>query len=91
MPSLPGLRVLGGGSPVSVLGRLVLMSILVGVVLQNVGLDPMNVLKSLEMLARQLYSMGFDVVRYVWQYFLLGAAVVIPLWVVMRLVRGRKR
>jgi len=80
-----------GGSPFSVLSRLILLSILVGVVLSTVGLDPMNLLKSLEMLARQVYAMGFDAVRYVWQYFLLGAAVVIPLWIVLRLLRGGRR
>jgi hypothetical protein len=83
-------RVLGG-SPLSVLGRLILLSILVGVVLSTLGLDPMNIVRSLEMLARQLYATGFDLVRYLWRYFLLGAAVVIPLWLVMRLFRfGRK-
>ena len=80
-----------GGSPISVLSRLALLSILVGVVLQTVGLEPTNVLKSLEMLARQVYAMGFDAVRYVWQYFLLGAAVVIPFWILMRLLRPGRR
>lgn len=83
-------RVLGG-SPISVLSRLVLLSILVGVVLATVGVDPLNILKSIEGLARQVYAMGFDAVRYVWQYFILGAAVVVPLWILMRLLgRGRK-
>jgi hypothetical protein len=67
-----------GGSPISVLGRLALLSILVGVVLQTVGIEPANILKSVEVLARQVYAMGFDAVHYVWQYFGLGAAVVVP-------------
>ncbi len=36
--------------------------------------------------------MGFDIVRYVWRYFLLGAVIVIPIWLIIRLVnapRGR--
>jgi hypothetical protein len=80
-----------GGSPISVLSRLVLLSILVGVVFQTAGLDPMKILASLEALARQAYAMGFDAVRYVWQYFLLGAAVVVPLWILLRLVRGGRK
>ncbi|MPZ56129.1 MAG: hypothetical protein GEU91_06430 [Rhizobiales bacterium] len=83
-------RVLGG-SPIAVLGRLVLLSILVGVVLSTIGLDPMNILKSIERLALDIYAMGFDAVRYVWQYFLLGAVVVIPIWLVMRLLRSARR
>lgn len=80
-------RVLGG-SPMSVLGRLVLLSILAGVVLSVVGLDPMHLVYSIEALARHVYNMGFDAVRYVWRYFLLGAVVVVPLWILTRLVRG---
>ena len=83
-------RVLGG-SPIAVLGRLVLISILVGVVLSALGLDPLNLIKSIEMLARQIYDMGFDAVRHVWGYFLLGAVVVIPVWLVMRLLGSGRR
>lgn len=86
MPSHSLTRVLGG-SPLAVLGRLVLLSILVGVVLQTIGLDPMHILTSIERLVRHLYAMGFDVVRYLWRYFLLGAVVVVPIWIVVRLVQ----
>jgi hypothetical protein len=82
-------RVLGG-SPVSVLGRLILLSILVGVVLSIIGLDPMNIVASIETMAREIYAMGFDVVRYVWRYFLLGAIIVVPLWLLSRLFGGRR-
>jgi hypothetical protein len=81
-------RVLGG-SPVSVLARLVLMSVLAGVVLSTVGLDPWNIIASVEVLARQVYAMGFDAVFWAWRYFLLGAVVVVPLWLLMRLARRR--
>ena len=29
--------------------------------------------------------MGFDAVRWLWQYFLLGAVIVIPIWLILRL------
>lgn len=81
-----------GGSPLAVLGRLVLVSILVGVILSALGLDPFDIWNSIRRLIRTLWDMGFDAVRYVWRYFLLGAAIVIPIWIVIRLVnapRGR--
>jgi hypothetical protein len=84
----PALHRILGGTPLAVLSRLVLLSILVGVVLSTLGLDPMNIARSLEILARHLYNLGFDAVRYLWRYFLLGAAVVIPLWILMRLFRS---
>ena len=81
-----------GGSPLAVLGRLILVSILVGVILSALGLDPFNIWNSITRLIRTLWDMGFDAVRYVWRYFLLGAVLVIPIWIIVRLVnapRGR--
>jgi len=81
-----------GGSPLAVLARLVLVSVLVGVILSALGLDPFNIIRSVERLVRTIWNMGWDVVRYLWRYFLLGAVIVIPIWIIMRLVnapRGR--
>jgi hypothetical protein len=66
----------------------VLLSILVGVILSAIGLDPWNILHSIENLIRRVWDMGFDAVRWLWRYFLLGAALVVPIWLVVRLARG---
>jgi hypothetical protein len=79
-----------GGSPVMVLVRLVLLSILVGVILSVLGLDPWNILHSIERLVLTVWEMGFDAVRWVWRYFLLGAVIVVPIWLIMRLVQAPK-
>ncbi|MDF2618700.1 MAG: hypothetical protein K0S00_1359 [Xanthobacteraceae bacterium] len=79
-----------GGSPFWVLLRLIALSVVVGVILSALGLDPMNILSSLESLVRHLFNFGFDTVERLWRYFLLGAAIVIPLWLITRLAsRGR--
>jgi hypothetical protein len=81
-----------GGSPLAVLGRLILVSILVGVILSALGLDPFDIVRSIERLVRSVWDMGFGAVRWLWRYFLLGAVIVIPIWLIMRLVnapRGR--
>lgn len=81
-----------GGSPLAVAARLVLVSILVGVILSALGLDPFDIVRSIERLFRTLWEMGFDIVRYVWRYFLLGAVIVVPIWIIIRVVnapRGR--
>jgi hypothetical protein len=81
-----------GGSPLAVLGRLILVSILVGVILSALGLDPFDIVRSVERLIRNVWNMGFDAVRWLWRYFLLGAVIVIPIWFIVRLVnapRGR--
>ena len=77
-----------GGPPLSVLARLVLLSIVVGVILSAIGLDPWNILHSVEKLIRDVWDMGFDAVRWLWRYFLLGAALVLPIWLLVRLTRG---
>ena len=81
-----------GGPPLAVAGKLILLSILIGVVLSALGLDPWNIVASLRRLALHIWDMGFDAVRWLWQYFLLGAVLVIPIWLIVRLVnapRGR--
>jgi hypothetical protein len=81
-----------GGPPLSVIFRLVLLSILIGVILEVLGLDPWNVIDSLRSLILRIWDMGFDPVRWLWRYLLLGAALVVPIWLVMRLMgiaRGR--
>jgi hypothetical protein len=77
-----------GGPPLSVIFRLVLLSILIGVILKVIGLDPFNILRSVQDLIEYVWNMGFDAVRWLWRYFLLGAAVVIPIWLIVRLVRA---
>ena len=76
----------------SVIFRLVLLSILIGVILEVLGLDPWNVIDSLRRLILRIWDMGFDAVRWLWRYLLLGAALVVPIWLIMRLMgvaRGR--
>jgi hypothetical protein len=80
-----------GGSPAFVVVRLILLSILVGVVLSALGLDPWNIVSSLERLVRGIWNMGFDAVRWLWGYFLLGAVLVVPIWLIMRIGKGSGR
>ena len=77
-----------GGSPLSVVLRLILLSVVVGVILSTLGFDPLNILLSLQRLVQALWNMGFDAFRWLWSYFLLGAVLVIPIWLVVRLAKG---
>ena len=79
-----------GGPPLSVIFRLVLLSILIGVILEVLGLDPWNIIQSLKTLVLRIWDMGFDAVRWLWRYLLLGAAVVVPIWLIVRLLHAAK-
>ena len=76
-----------GGPPLAVIARLVLLSILVGVVLHALGLDPWNLYDSLRRFVWNLWDMGFEAIVWVWRYFLLGAVLVLPLWLILRILR----
>ena len=77
-----------GGSPLAVLARLVLVSVLVGVdsvrgrarSLQHHTLGRAAGARDLE------HGLGRG--RYLWRYFLLGAVIVIPIWIIVRLVNA---
>lgn len=77
-----------GGSPVWVLVRLALLSVVVGVILSALGLDPLNILQSIERLIRNLFNFSFEAIERLWRYFLLGAVIVLPLWLIMRVARS---
>jgi hypothetical protein len=81
-----------GGSPLSVAFRLILLSILVGVVLAAIGFDPWNIVNSIRLLFQRIWEFGFDAINGLWRYFLLGAVIVIPIWLISRMFgapRGR--
>ena len=77
-----------GGPPVAVIGRLILISILVGVILAAIGLDPWNIIDSVTRLLLHIWDMGFDAVVRLWRYFLLGAVIVVPIWLLVRLAKA---
>jgi len=77
-----------GGPPLAVVGRLILLSILVGVILAAIGLDPWNIIESVRQLIMRVWNMGFDAVRWLWRYFLLGAVIVVPIWLLVRLAKA---
>lgn len=83
------LRKFLGGHPVAVLVRLVLLSILIGLLLSFFGITPRNFFQTLDELARTIYDLGFGAVEWVLSYAVLGAMVVVPKWLIMRLLSWR--
>jgi hypothetical protein len=79
-----------GGPPLSVIFRLALLSIIIGVILEVLGLDPLHLMESLRTLVLRIWDMGFDAVRWMWRYLVLGAAVVVPVWLLLRLAHAAK-
>jgi len=80
-----------GGSPLAVALRLILLSVLVGVVLAAIGFDPWNIVNSIRRLFQWIYDLGFDAINGLWRYFLLGAVIVVPIWLLSRLFGANRR
>jgi hypothetical protein len=80
-----------GGSPVGVLVRLAVLSLVVGIVLSALGITPQNIFYRLNILLRNIYDLGFGAVEWLIQYLLLGAMVVVPIWLVVRLIGLARR
>jgi hypothetical protein len=75
-----------GGNPLGVLIRLALISIVVGIVMSALGIDLRNFFQRINELLRNLYDLGFGAFQWVFEYMLLGALVVIPIWLIARVV-----
>lgn len=72
-----------GGNPAAVLLRLVIISVIVGVVLKALGIRPQDLFYQFQEILRNLRFLGVDAV----QWFLLGAMIVFPVWLVVRLLK----
>lgn len=83
------LRTFLGGHPVAVLIRLAVLSILAGLVLSFFGITPRNFFATLDDLARRIYDLGFGAIDWLLEYLVLGAMIVVPLWLISRFLRWR--
>ena len=76
-----------GGSFVGVLIRLVILSIIVGIVLAALGLEPFDVINGVQRLAERLYDMGYGALQKGFSYFVTGALLVVPVWLLGRVLK----
>ena len=79
-----------GGSPLAVLLRLLLVSLLVGAFMIWQGIHPEDIVYGVQRVIVRLWNTGFDSLREIGQYVLAGAVVVVPVWLVMRLMASRR-
>jgi len=77
-----------GDSPARVALRLVILSFVVGVVMAALGLEPYDIVNSVTRFVEHLWNMGFEAIDRAWRYFLLGAVIVVPIWLIMRLMKA---
>ncbi len=81
-----------GGSPLAVAVRLIVVSFVVGFLLDAFGLDPTTLVGEVVRTARHIVEYGFSDLRQFGRILLTCAMVVVPVWIVLRLLdAGRTR
>jgi hypothetical protein len=80
----------GGNSPLAIILRLAVISLIVGIVLSALGINASNLFASLNILARRIYDLGFGAVDWIIQYLIVGAMVVVPIYLLARLLGGAR-
>ena len=76
---------------VGTLIKLAVVSLLVGFVLVQLEITPEGALNGIANAATYLMEQGVQFFSWAWQYIVVGAAVVIPLWLLRLAWRARKR
>jgi hypothetical protein len=55
------------------------------------GVSPFDILDGLRDLVWRIYMYGFDSIEWIVRYFLLGAVIVFPIWLIIRLFKTAGR
>lgn len=79
-----------GGSPASVALRLVVVSFIVGVILVTFGFEPADIIDSFVHLAHRIVEFCLSDIRQVGRVLVTGALVVLPIWLVLRVLDSRR-
>jgi hypothetical protein len=77
-------------SPLRVLLKLIVVSFLVGIVMSAFGWSPFDIINGFRRFFLEIWNMGFAAIDRFFGYFLLGAAVVVPAFIVLRLFSYRR-
>lgn len=79
-----------GDSPLRVLLKLVVLSFLVGFAMHAFGWMPIDVWYALQEAVLDIWNMGYDALGRFFSYFVIGAVVVVPIFIVIRLLSFRR-
>ncbi|MBB5759922.1 hypothetical protein HNR00_004659 [Methylorubrum rhodinum] len=79
-----------GGSPMAVAVKLLFLSVLVGAVMAMLGLTPGLLFWHLYDLSRNLIDLGFETFHDFGRWVLAGAAIVVPIWFIARLLSSSR-
>jgi len=76
-----------GDTPLRVFIRLAVLSFIVGLVLSALNIRPVQIYHWLERVILRIYDMGFAFFGNALEYLMIGALIVVPVFLVMRLLK----
>ncbi len=79
-----------GDTPLRTAIKLIVISFVVGIILTALDLSPIDLLLSIRDLVLRIWNMGFEAIRRFGQYFILGAAIVVPVFLILRILKYRR-
>jgi len=71
--------------------RILLLSLVVGLVLSALDISPVSILERLGVTARGAIDAGASLVAWALEYIAVGAAIVVPIWLILALIGARRR
>lgn len=80
-----------GGPPGWVVVRLVVISLVVGLVLSALNIHPLELVERMRGLVLGLWHMGFDAIILAGRYLIIGAMIVVPVWLILRILSMGRR
>jgi Domain of unknown function (DUF6460) len=80
-----------GGSPAGVILRLLVISLIVGAAMAFFNLTPRDLIESVRRLIETLLGSGLESLRTILVYIAYGALVVVPIFILVRLLKMARR
>lgn len=85
-----GLNRLLGDTPGRIVVKLLILSVVVGFVMSMIGLSPWDLMRFVDNGIRELWHSGFRALGRVGDYLVVGAMIVVPIFIVLRILNWRK-
>lgn len=79
-----------GDTPLRIVLKLLVLSLIAGVVMSALHWTPYDVLYAIHDFVLHIWNMGFDAIHRFAAYILLGAVIVVPAFIVLRILSYRR-
>ena len=85
-----GVNRLLGDTPGRTIIKLIVISVVVGFVMSMMGFSPWDLVRFIQRGIRDLWNSGFAALGRVGDYLIVGAMIVVPVFILLRILNWRK-